>query len=181
MAEDTVSRAIEWRNLSVLSACVTATTPLVGAHAYHPALAALLATSHSLPLPTATHLVRPERCLRVLGRSVVDQGQARTYGDRAEVVLRQAKDRTPLHPRYPFMVGEVAYLVRNEYARTTGDVLSRRLRLSFLDVAAAMEAAPAVAEVLATVLKWSRATKKQRLQAFLDECAGEMGGKYVRN
>ena len=42
----------------------------------------------------------------------------------------------------------VRFTARHEYARTVEDVLARRSRLLFLDVATAVAAAPAVAQVL---------------------------------
>ncbi|MFV0681124.1 glycerol-3-phosphate dehydrogenase/oxidase [Ottowia sp.] len=46
----------------------------------------------------------------------------------------------------------VRFAARHEYARTVEDVLARRSRLLFLDAAAAKNAAPAVAQVLADAL-----------------------------
>ena len=74
---------------------------------------------------------------------------AETYGDRAFSVLKLATrtgQRWPvigkrLHPEFPYIEGEVRYAVK-EYAQTAVDVISRRLRLSFLNVKAAEEALP---------------------------------------
>lgn len=42
------------------------------------------------------------------------------------------------------------------------DVLSRRLRLSFLNVAAAEEALPRVVDIMAEELSWSKAEKQRQ-------------------
>ncbi len=57
-----------------------------------------------------------------------------------------------LHPRLPYLKGEVVWAARNEMARTVEDVLARRTRALFLDARAAMEAAPAVSAILAEEL-----------------------------
>ena len=61
-----------------------------------------------------------------------------------------------LHPRLPFKAREVVWAARNEMARTVEDVLARRTRALFLDARAAMEAAPAVARLLAKELEPKR-------------------------
>ncbi len=58
----------------------------------------------------------------------------------------------PLHPRLPYRMAEVVWAARYEMARTVEDVLARRTRALFLDAAAALEAAPAVARRLAAEL-----------------------------
>lgn len=49
-----------------------------------------------------------------------------------------------------------------EYACTCVDMIARRLRLAFLNVQAAIEALPAVADIMQEELKWSDAEKKVR-------------------
>ncbi|MGD8278498.1 MAG: glycerol-3-phosphate dehydrogenase/oxidase [Gemmatimonadota bacterium] len=54
-----------------------------------------------------------------------------------------------VHPRLPARMGQVAWAVRNEMARTVDDVLARRTRSLLIDARAAIEAAPAVARLMA--------------------------------
>lgn len=54
-----------------------------------------------------------------------------------------------LHPDYKYTVAEVIWAVRKEMARTVDDVLSRRVRLLFVDARAAIEAASVVAQIMA--------------------------------
>jgi glycerol-3-phosphate dehydrogenase len=77
-----------------------------------------------------------------------------------------------LHPRLPFRAREVVWAVRHEMARTVEDVLARRTRALFLDARAAMEAAPAVADLLARELNRSDAWKAKDLADFLEVAAG---------
>jgi glycerol-3-phosphate dehydrogenase len=55
----------------------------------------------------------------------------------------------PLHPRLPYSGAEVVWAVRNELARTVEDVLARRTRALLLDARASLEAAAAVARLMA--------------------------------
>jgi glycerol-3-phosphate dehydrogenase len=58
----------------------------------------------------------------------------------------------PLHQAFPIRAGEVVWAARREMARTVEDVLARRTRALILDARAAMEVAPAVAELMAEEL-----------------------------
>jgi glycerol-3-phosphate dehydrogenase len=57
----------------------------------------------------------------------------------------------------------VRYAVRHEYALTATDVISRRLRLSFLNAQAALEALPRVIDIMAEELNWNTARKQEEL------------------
>jgi glycerol-3-phosphate dehydrogenase len=74
---------------------------------------------------------------------------------------------------YPWIMAQVVYGVRREYARTVADVLSRRTRLAQVDVLAAYDVVPRVVDVMAKELGWSQ----ERIQAevananiFLESC-----------
>ncbi|WP_324372914.1 glycerol-3-phosphate dehydrogenase/oxidase [Pedobacter sp.] len=54
-----------------------------------------------------------------------------------------------VHPEYGYVKAEVVWMVRNEMARTVEDVISRRMRLLFLDARAALKMVPAVAAIMA--------------------------------
>lgn len=75
------------------------------------------------------------------------------YGSDAEAILALAAANPewnkPLHQALPYIGAEVIWAVRNEMARTLDDVLSRRTRALFLNAAAAIEAAPQVARLMA--------------------------------
>jgi glycerol-3-phosphate dehydrogenase len=77
-----------------------------------------------------------------------------------------------LHPRLPYRLCEVVWAARFEMARTVEDVLARRTRALFLDARAAIEAAPAVADLLAKELGRSDAWRDRDLQRFLDLAKG---------
>jgi len=74
---------------------------------------------------------------------------------------------------YPWIMAQVVYGVRREYARTVADVLSRRTRLAQVDVLAAYDVVPRIVEVMAGELGWN----EDRVQAevhgatiFLQSC-----------
>ena len=57
-----------------------------------------------------------------------------------------------IHPNYPYTKVQIAWAVQEEMAISLEDVLSRRVRLLIEDARAAIEAAPIVAEIMATVM-----------------------------
>jgi glycerol-3-phosphate dehydrogenase len=57
-----------------------------------------------------------------------------------------------LSPTLPYRAADVVWAARHEMARTVEDVLARRTRAAYLDAAAAVGAAPRVAEILAREL-----------------------------
>jgi len=77
-----------------------------------------------------------------------------------------------LHSRLPFRLREVVWAARYEMARTVEDVLARRTRALFLDARAAIEAAPAVASILARELNRSEAWMAKDLANFIENAKG---------
>jgi glycerol-3-phosphate dehydrogenase len=77
-----------------------------------------------------------------------------------------------LHPRLPFRLREVAWAARYEMARSVEDVLARRTRALFLDARAAIEAAPAVADILARELHRCDGWKTNDLRSFQETAKG---------
>ena len=86
----------------------------------------------------------------------VNDGEWQVYGADAAglegLCREQPALRELLHPRLHYRLAEVVWGVRHEWARTVEDVLSRRTRALILDARAAMEAAPAVAALMAVEL-----------------------------
>ena len=80
----------------------------------------------------------------------------RAYGTDAVAVGELAREDAalsePLHPRLPYRGVHVVWAARHEMARSVEDVLSRRTRSIQLDARASIEAAPAVAVLLAREL-----------------------------
>jgi glycerol-3-phosphate dehydrogenase len=72
----------------------------------------------------------------------------------------------PLHPNLPYLKAEVIWAAREEMVRTVEDVLARRTRSLFLNASAAIESAPAVADLLAIELGWHENKKQSQLGEF---------------
>jgi glycerol-3-phosphate dehydrogenase len=72
----------------------------------------------------------------------------------------------PIHPRLAACAGEVIWAVRREMARTVDDFLARRTRSLLFDARAAIEAAPRVAELMASELGRDEAWRGQQLRDF---------------
>lgn len=87
------------------------------------------------------------------------------YGSDAQQLARlieaEPELAAPLAAGLPYQLAHVAWAARHELARTVEDVLARRTRVLFLDAQAAIDAAPAAAQVLAKELgqspKWAAA------------------------
>ncbi len=78
----------------------------------------------------------------------------------------------PLHPALPYRAAEVVWAARHEAARSVEDVLARRTRALFLDARASIEAAPAVAALLASALGRDAAWQASQLARFRELAAG---------
>lgn len=71
-----------------------------------------------------------------------------------------------LHPDYQYVKAEVIWMIRNEMTRNVEDVLSRRMRLLFLDARAALVLAPAVAAIMAETLEKDEQWIEKQIETF---------------
>jgi glycerol-3-phosphate dehydrogenase len=71
-----------------------------------------------------------------------------------------------LHPALPYLAVEVVWAVREEMARTVEDVLARRTRALFLNARAAIETAPAVADLMMRELGRDENWRESQVRAF---------------
>ena len=103
-------------------------------------------------------------------QKVAEVESERVYGtDLPEIETLSDQDpslKALLHPRLPYRMREVVWAARHEMARTVEDVLARRTRALFLDARAAIEAAPAVADLLSRELGRSEDWKLRDLESF---------------
>jgi glycerol-3-phosphate dehydrogenase len=104
-------------------------------------------------------------------------GALRAYGSDAyeirKLIESDASLGEALHPALPYVKAEVVWAARNEMARSVEDVLARRTRALFLNARAALEMAPAVAELMGAELGWNEGMKAGQIAAFRT-----VGGKY---
>jgi glycerol-3-phosphate dehydrogenase len=100
----------------------------------------------------------------------------RVYGSDLSMLRALSNEDSELdrvmHPSLPFRLREVVWAARYEMARTVEDVLARRTRALFLDARAAIEAAPAVARILARELNRGDAWMATDLAAFIENAKG---------
>ncbi|MEY4338887.1 MAG: hypothetical protein RLZ14_737 [Actinomycetota bacterium] len=80
----------------------------------------------------------------------------------------------PLIPGLPHLRAEAIYAVRHEMALTLDDVLTRRTRARLFDRPATMQAAPAVAALLAPELGWDTDETQRQVAAFIAACELEV-------
>lgn len=173
MAKETIDAAVDkWPDrLKPLTGCVTDGLLLEGAAEWSPTMFIKLVQDYGLDPEVANHL-------------------SNTYGDRAFPVAKLAEltgKRWPvvgkrLHSEFPYIAAEVRFAIR-EYACNVVDVISRRLRLSFLNVEASEEVLPKIVEIMAQELKWSQKEQEIQLQKARDFLHSEMGqhaNKQVR-
>jgi glycerol-3-phosphate dehydrogenase len=148
MAEDAVNAACLVCGFEQGCTCVTQNMRLIGSVGYSPDAWRALA---------ARERVEPE-----LARSLCS-----LYGDEADEVIKLGRELDllgPIHPKHLFIGAEVVFAVRQEMAAHLGDVLLRRLPLGLVDMAHALEAAPAVALIMAQELGWDEARRASELE-----------------
>ncbi len=98
------------------------------------------------------------RQLRIHGHTddVQSLGYLSVYGADAaaiqELMRAEPELAKPLANKLPYTGAEVVWSVQHEMARTVEDVLARRTRALFLNIAAAVESAPRVAALMAREL-----------------------------
>jgi glycerol-3-phosphate dehydrogenase len=126
--------------------------------------------------PCVTESLRLHGYLARTDPRVPHGGHMQMYGAEAELVQAFLDDdaarRVPLHPRLPYLAGQVAWAARHEMARTVEDVLSRRTRSLLLDARAAIEAAPTVARILAAELGHDAAWAERQVEDFVTLARG---------
>jgi glycerol-3-phosphate dehydrogenase len=100
------------------------------------------------------------------------------YGSDA-LFIKRLMEKDPglnrkLHEALPYVRAEVVWAVREEMARTVEDVLARRTRALLLDARASIDAAPAVAEIMAAELGCPKQWQREQTAAFT-----ELAGAYT--
>lgn len=163
MAEKAIDKAIDIHNLKPrINRSITKYLQLEGGHFWTPTMDIKIAQEFGIDSDVAKHLIK-------------------TYGDRASAVVHMAalsQKNWPvlgkrLHPDYPFIDAEVRYGIR-EYACTASDMIARRLSLAFQDTKAAYETLPAIVDIMAEELKWSKFEKRKQMKEAEQYLKNEM-------
>lgn len=133
---------------------------------------------HAVPVAGIEHRPSGTRELRIHGYHTHAErfGPLADHGSDApevEALIRSKEGYdAPIHERLPYRMGEVAWSVREEMARTVDDVLARRTRALLLDARAAIEAAPGVATTMADVLGRESEWVENEIQTFISLARG---------
>ena len=113
-----------------------------------------------------------DRVVDVAGLTVAPCGTERlSILSSDESDLRRLEEENPalkqtLHETLGLKGSDVVYAVRCEMARTVEDVLARRSRALFLNAKAALEVAPAVAELMSQELGTDESWRQAQIQSF---------------
>ncbi len=119
--------------------------------------------------------LEPKKCvtknLKIHGCELInDDNYLNIYGsDRKhieELVRINPKLSQTLHPNFPYIEAEVIWSIRNEMAETVEDILSRRLRILFIDALAAIEMSKKVASLLARELDANKNWEENQIEIF---------------
>lgn len=153
MAENTID-AVEKTLLGGVTECRTREFPLFGAEDESERLIGQLRGAYPIAYEVAAHIVQK-------------------FGSLAPAVLTLTNDNpdllSPITPGALQIKAEVLYCVRQEMALSIEDILARRLGLQLFDWGMAIEAAPAVAEILAQELNWTTAEKYEALKSYVSK------------
>ncbi len=96
------------------------------------------------------------------------------YGNDKEKIERLIENQAvlgePIHKDYPYVMAQVDWAIDHEMAQTVEDILSRRIRLLFLDARAAKESADKVATFMAKKLGKDQEWKQTQVKQFVKLC-----------
>lgn len=111
--------------------------------------------------------------IRGWSRTEIPEPNLRPYGADA-AAIRGLGQAEKIHPDLGITPAEVRWHVREEMARSVEDVLARRSRCLLLNARASIEAAPAVAKIMAEELKRDAAWETAQVEAY-----GKLAHGYV--
>jgi glycerol-3-phosphate dehydrogenase len=130
------------------------------------------------PLPGARDTLRARASM---GHLAPDAYQALMdrYGNRAELVIRLVEERPELAESLgtgsSAIAAEVIHAVRNEFARTIADFISRRTAMAWRAPAAVHTSAPQVARLMGQELGWSPDRQRRELESFVESNVDRAG------
>jgi glycerol-3-phosphate dehydrogenase len=166
MAQDVVDKAIEVGGLTPKNPCVTYNMPVIGGEKWEPAFFTVI-----------TQNFRRAKTDRQTGKVIqakfpsdVAQHLSHAYGTRSLRVaqIAQRKYGNRLATNYPYIEAEVVYACQEEYAVCAKDLISRRLRLAFLDSEVGKKVAPRIVNIMGDTLGWDDSRREKELADTLD-------------
>lgn len=112
------------------------------------------------------------KSLLIHGAVEIDKNSSpsKIYGSDAEEIKKTIEEKPELgeklHPRLDFTKAVIIWAIKNEMARTIDDILARRARALFIDAKAAIEIAPAIAEIMANEFNKNEDWKENQVIEF---------------
>jgi len=164
MAQDAVDKAVEVASLES-KPCITKTVPMIGADKWEPAFFTVITQNFRRQKTT-----RDGDVVQAKFPSDVAQHLSHSYGTRSLKVaqLAQQKYGNRLATNYPYIEAEVVYACQEEYAVNAKDLISRRLRLAFLDSEVGKKVAPRVVNLMGDTLGWDEQRRTRELKEVLE-------------
>jgi glycerol-3-phosphate dehydrogenase len=158
MAQDAIDAAQEYLNVPV-SKCPTLDHPLAGSQGFSPDYWQSLQKLYAEPEAAARQL-------------------AQKFGTRASDVMELAKGNPqsagPIAEGQARLRAEVRFTIRTEMAVSIEDIMARRLGIQSRRWRAAIQGAPAVADILASELGWSEMKRQEALVQYVSKIRGLM-------
>jgi glycerol-3-phosphate dehydrogenase len=153
MAKELVDKAVEVGKLHPSSDCITDKVRILGAGGWDKALFLSIAQNYY-------RMKQPNhgKYSRAPFNTDIAEHLSHSYGTRAFLVAELAQQG---------FGKRLVYATRYEYACTAVDLIARRLRLAFLDSAAAHQALPRTVAIMAQELGWSTERQQQEMDAAL--------------
>lgn len=172
MAQETVEECIKRFRLDPpIAATKTESLGLVGAQGWSNLLYIELIQQYNLTPDVAQHLSSNYGTRAFTVAQFLEPADC-AVSPTVSPATTSAAPGKQLVPPYPFLVAEIKYAARFEYATTAVDFLARRTRLAFLDCRAAYEVLPAVIEVMGRELGWSAARRTKEYDASVEFLKG---------
>lgn len=148
MAKDAIDKLCEIKDKDVV--CSTELELLVGAEGYDFDDWKRLSQKFSIEEDIAKHLLQK-------------------YGVFTERILLNGSGHLErISPEYPYIFAEIMWHIQEEMAYTLEDILSRRLRLAFLDWKATNSVVKSVANLMAIHFDWSEDVKQKNIEEFIN-------------
>ena len=91
-----------------------------------------------------------------------------------EIIESNPEYENKIHADYNYQLAEIVYAIRHQMATNVEDILSRRIRLLYLDARLAMQVAPMVASVMSKELNQQPDWIKQQVADF-----NALASKYI--
>ncbi|SPP82318.1 glycerol-3-phosphate dehydrogenase, mitochondrial [Drosophila guanche] len=166
MAEEAVDTAIEVCDLNrELPPSSTKDLLLDGAEDWCSMLPLNFCQAYNVPMDVAQHI-------------------SDSYGSNGRTLLSEAtrESKRRLHCHFPYIEAEVHYAAKHEYACTLVDIISRRLRVAFVDALAALQMLPRILAIMSEHHKWEKKEQRKQLVRAQHFLVRQMGlGSVVRS